>query len=136
MQAPFSEAHTVYVVDDEASVRRSLCRLLRSLGLVSRPFASGTELLSDEHLAEAACIVVDIHMPEMDGYELARRLAVTAPDSGIIFISAAARELDHWRSLGTPAIALLLKPFSEEELSAAVRQAVSSRSGSGAPAGS
>ncbi len=120
----FSEADLIYVVDDEASVRRSLGRLLRSLGLRSLEFASGAELLADERCAEASCILIDVHMPQMTGYELARRLSAAAPNSQIIFITALAEELDRWRTEDTSAIALLLKPFSEEELRAALRPAL------------
>lgn len=114
----------VHVVDDDPSVGRSLGRLLRSLGLRARTFASGKELLGDARRSEAACFVVDVHMPEMNGYELAKRLGEVAPESPVIFITARVEETDRWQEQPAAAVALLLKPFSESELVAALRKAL------------
>jgi FixJ family two-component response regulator len=124
MQAVFPQAHLVYVVDDELSVCRSLGRLLRSLGLRSREFGSARELLTDEGCAEAACFVIDVHMPEMGGYELVKRLEEAAPASPVILITARAEESDRWREKAASALVLLLKPFSDQELITALKQAL------------
>lgn len=119
-----AEPHLVYVVDDEASVRRSLGRLLTSNGLRRREFASGRELLADERCAEATCFVVDIYMEEMNGYELAKRLEIVAAGSPVILMTARAEESTRWRKEAPAAVALLIKPFSEQELVAVLEQAL------------
>ena len=119
-----TERQLVYVVDDEPSVRRALGRQLRSLGYRSREFASGRELFASGRWAKAACLVVDINMPDMNGYEVARRLAEAAPASPVILITGFTDELERWRLQKTSAINLLLKPFVEQELIEVLRQAL------------
>lgn len=119
-----SKLPLVYVVDDEPSVRRSLARLLRSLGLESREFASGPELLAHDQRAEAASLVVDIHMPRMSGYDLVENLAAAGLSIPVIFITARAEEVDRWQEKPSAAVALLIKPFSEGELVAALERAL------------
>ena len=65
---------TVYVVDDDASVRRALGRLLKSAGLSVRVFASAEEFLGSGAPYEGACLVADIRMPGMSGLELLQEL--------------------------------------------------------------
>lgn len=117
-------APLVHVVDDDPSVRRSLGRLLRSLGLRAGSFASGPELLSAAPRDEAECFVVDVHMPGMSGYELAQQLAEARPDSPVILISAHMEEANRWMREAPKAVAFLLKPFSERELVTALDRAL------------
>lgn len=123
----------VHIVDDDSSVCRSLGRLLRSLGLRFGAFASGDELLADSRRSEAACLIIDVHMPRMGGYALARRLAEAGVYSPIIFITAQAPEADRWQAHQPPAVALLVKPFSEAELIAALELALGSALDLGSP---
>lgn len=119
-----ADPQLICVVDDEPSVRRALGRHLRSLGYSSRQFGSGQELLANGRCDDVGCFVIDISMPEMNGYEVARRLKETAPDTPVILITAREEERERWRAQGTSAIGLLLKPFSNRELTAALKLAL------------
>lgn len=117
----------IHIVDDDASVLRSMGRLMASLGLVSRGFSSAAELLADPHGLEADSFILDVHMPGMSGYELARRLAEAGSDSPVVFISAYPNEMHEWGSKAPSGISLLLKPFSEEQLLCALDKALGAR---------
>src|ERR1700737_2258078 len=83
-----SEAPLVSVVDDDVSVRRSTRRLLRSSGLRAEAFASAADFLQSGHVAETACLLLDVRMPGMDGLELQRHLSETHQLIPIIYLSA------------------------------------------------
>jgi FixJ family two-component response regulator len=121
---PSPEIPLICVVDDDPSVVRSLGRLLASYGLTSRPFTSPQRFLAEEGFSGANCLIVDIHMPRMSGYELANQLADERPDLPIIFITAQSEERDRWRHRAGSAVALLVKPFSDQELTSSLEQAL------------
>jgi FixJ family two-component response regulator len=74
MQTP-PDAPLVVVVDDDASVRQSAQRLIRSFGYRVAAFASGAEFLAGVDYAGACCLLLDVRMPEMDGLEVQHRFA-------------------------------------------------------------
>lgn len=119
----------VCIVDDDASVRKSLANLLRSAGFEAYPFADGDTFLASAQAHDADCALVDLKMPGRSGQEIQRelrRLGCTLP---VICMSA------HWdpaardASLGQGAIACLGKPFTEEALLEAVALAKGSPQG-------
>ncbi len=114
----------IQVVDDDASVCRSLSRLLQSLGLRSRTFLSGPEMLSHKMRSEVRCSIVDVHMVEMSGYEVAQRLYDEEPDSLVIFMTADREQTDLWQKATPAGVALLLKPFTQTELTEALARAL------------
>ena len=69
------ESEIVYVVDDEAGMRKALTRLLRSEGFDVRAFASAGDFLAAYHAEETGCLVLDVGMPELDGIEFQRCLS-------------------------------------------------------------
>ena len=121
----------VYVVDDDASVRRSLGRLIRSLGLRTREFESGAELMTDPERHRALALLVDVHMPRQDGYDLVRELAKAGIRPPVVFITAQQKEQERWRTTAPTAVACLVKPFSEHELMVALERALGALPGSG-----
>src|SRR5712675_1002377 len=79
---------TVFVVDDDPSVRKGLVRLLRSAGHVVEAFASASEFLDRvSHGGSAGCAVLDVRMPGLNGLELQRELKAFTPPIPIIFIT-------------------------------------------------
>ena len=114
----------VCVVDDDPSVVRSLGRLLSSYGLRTRQYTSPQTFLRQKGYADADCLILDIHMPQMSGYELANRLSRESPEVPIILITAQAEELNRWQDTASAAIALLIKPFSHRELGTSLERAL------------
>jgi FixJ family two-component response regulator len=117
----------IALVDDDLSVRRALPRLLRSAGYEPRGFASGRELLDSGFADRAACLVLDIHLEGMSGFELLESLRASGSRVPAIFITAhddpAARE----RARRAGASAYLRKPFDAGVLIDALAAAIPTR---------
>jgi len=115
----------VSIVDDDASVRRSTRRLLRSSGFRAEAFASAEEFLESKSAADSACLILDLRMPGMNGLELQRRLAQNGGNGiPIIFLSAHASEEDERSALRAGAVRFLRKPISKDALLDAIRVAL------------
>jgi FixJ family two-component response regulator len=112
----------VSVVDDDESVRESLPDLLREFGFFASAYASGKEFLNSDCPGKAACLVLDIAMPEMSGPELRRELEHRGYNIPTIFITA------HPEAAARPEIkgaaACLIKPFSAGALQDALKKAL------------
>jgi two-component system response regulator FixJ len=116
---------TVYVVDDEPAVRHSLEALLRSVGLCVQTFASAREFLAAP-VKRRACLLLDIRMPDMDGFQLQKLLAGTDHDLPTIIITGDANEETRRRFLEAGAVSFFHKPFDDEELLQAIYSAITS----------
>jgi FixJ family two-component response regulator len=116
MREPLADRPLVAVVDDDPSVRRALTRLLCTAGLEVRAFASAGELLGGDWPARLTCLVVDFHMPDMDGLALLRQIAATRPQLPVVIISGEADPELRPQALRQGAAAFLTKPIDDEEL--------------------
>jgi FixJ family two-component response regulator len=110
------DASSVVVVDDHACVRSAISNLLRSSGIRVLVYASAEELLSAGDMPQIACIIIDVELSGMDGFELHRRLISRGARLPTIFISAALDPTLSLRAVGAGALAFLNKPFSEASL--------------------
>jgi len=119
------ETATVYVVDDEPAVRDSLKALLRAVGLGVHTFASASEFLA-ALVTRPACLLLDVRMPDMDGFQLQKRIAGTDHDLPIIIITGDGNEETRRRSLEAGAASFFHKPFDDEELLEAIYGAITS----------
>jgi len=124
------EVPIIAIVDDDASVRRSLLRVVRSAGYKAETFASAREFLDWLPRNQAACLVLDVQMAEMNGFDLQNRLTVP-----IIFITAHndASTLERIEKSG--AAGLLRKPFDAPAVLDAIRRAVRANHARNAGAG-
>jgi FixJ family two-component response regulator len=104
----------VAIVDDDESVRDAISSLFRSMGFRTELFAGGVEFLASPNLREFSCVILDVHMPGMDGLELQRRLAAVSHPIPIIFVTAFGDEHTRDRALRGGAMCFLSKPFSED----------------------
>ena len=125
-KANTSEAPLVFIVDDDVSVRRSAARLVRSFGMRAETFASANDLLNSRRAAQAACLIVDVRMPNMDGLELQRRLSEIKQRIPVIFFSARATKEEEDRALRSGAVAFLRKPVGKDALLRIIRKALES----------
>ena len=115
------EGSVVCVVDDDESVCRGLGRLLKSGGFTVEAYASASDFLDSGRSDAAACLVLDVRMPDMDGLELQRRLASSNCEVPIIFMTAHDDKQAEREALTLGAVAFLYKPFDGDVLLAAVR---------------
>lgn len=114
----------VSIVDDDESVRESLPDLLREFGFAAQAFASAEEFLMSDSISATHCLILDIAMPGMSGPELQQELSLRGSTIAIIFITARAEDSLRQQLIARGAIACLLKPFSEQELKAALDAAL------------
>jgi FixJ family two-component response regulator len=121
-----SGSHVICLVDDDASVRKALTRLIRSFGYEVMPFASAGEMLSALETVEPACAILDHHVPGMTGLELHERLIRMGFQFPVIYITAFddAAAADRAASLG--AFAQLRKPFSGRAIVDRIQRAIDS----------
>jgi FixJ family two-component response regulator len=110
------KAPVVAIVDDDASVRQSLLRLIRSFGYRAEAFGSGEEFLASPVVARAACLVLDVRMPGMDGLEVQRRLADKGAGLPIVFHTGRATDDEERRARRGGAVEFLRKPVSRDAL--------------------
>lgn len=115
---------TVYVVDDDDAVRRSLELWLRSLGMDVRGFGSGEAFLAGFEPAVPACLVVDLRMPQMTGLELQERMRERGADVPIIFLTGHGTVRHAVRAMENGAVDFLEKPFEKDVLLERVRQSL------------
>ena len=115
----------ISIIDDNASIRIALKRLIQSTGLPVEDFASAEEFLVSCRSQDSACLILDLQLPGMSGLELQSQLHISNPGVPIIFISARFDAQARARALRTGAIEFLQKPFSEEALFAAIKTSLS-----------
>ena len=118
----------IAVVDDDPSVLRSLARLLRSAGYTASPFGSAQEFLGSIATSLPQCLVLDVQMPRMNGFELKFRLKGLGHDQlPVVFITA--HDTPQTRALAWQSgfVGLLIKPFEDTALLGAIGQAINGR---------
>jgi FixJ family two-component response regulator len=115
---------TVFIVDDDPSVREALTSLIRSAGFRVVAFASGREFLQHERSAFPACLILDVRLPELGGFELQRMLSESGRQIPIIFITGHGDIAMSVRAMKAGAMDFLPKPFRDEELLATIGQAL------------
>jgi FixJ family two-component response regulator len=117
-------APIVFVIDDDLSVRMALGRLLKSAGYRVTLLPSAEEFLRQTLCDTPACLVLDVSMPGLSGLDLQRTLAERDTGLPIVFITGHGDIPMSVRAMKTGAVDFLPKPFDDEDLLAAVRQAI------------
>ena len=115
------KSFTVYVVDDDDSIRRALKRLLRSAGYHAITFESAEEFLDSASCLGDGCLVLDIRLPGMTGLDLQEKLASSGAKYSIIFMTAHDNPQWQERARKAGAVAYLKKPFNEHSLLDAIQ---------------
>jgi FixJ family two-component response regulator len=115
---------TIHIIDDDASVRQALKRLIRSMGLRARSYASANDFLSAPPPRDPGCIVVDVRMPGMSGLELQDALGLQEAALPVVFITGHGTIPMSVRAMKSGAVDFLTKPFDDQELLDAVHRAL------------
>jgi FixJ family two-component response regulator len=119
------ESFTVYIVEDDESIRRAIGRLLKSVGYHAVTFASAEDFLDSTADAGEGCLILDIRLPGMTGLDLQEKLASSGAKYSIIFITAHDNPQWQQRAKKAGALAYLKKPFGDQSLLDAIRFACS-----------
>ena len=114
----------VFIVDDDASVRRSIQDLLSCVALRSEAFATPQEFLDSKRDDRPSCLVLDVRLPGMSGLDCQRRLAEAGVTIPIIFITGHGDVPVTVRAMKSGAVEFLTKPLRPQELLDAVQQAL------------
>jgi FixJ family two-component response regulator len=118
------ERPTVFVVDDDASMRDALKNLFRSVGLTVETFGAAQEFLSRERSKGPGCLVLDVRLPGLSGLDVQRQLADANIQIPIVFITGHGDIQMSVRAMKAGAVEFLTKPFRDQDLLDAVQQAV------------
>ena len=119
---------TITIVEDDGSVILAVSRLLEAAGFHTRCFQSAGALLSDRDAYKADCLVLDVHLPDMTGFELQRRLAAAGSTTPVVVITAHDDAMHRRAAREIGAYAYLIKPFSSTSLVDAVTRAAAGSS--------
>ncbi len=114
----------VFVIDDDESIRESLKSLIRSVGLKVETFASAHDFLQSERPDVPACLILDVRMPGLSGLDLQRDLTEANIHIPIIFITGHGDIPMSVRAMKAGAVEFLTKPFRDQDLLDAIRQAL------------
>jgi len=123
----------VVIVDDDASMGVALDRILRLGGYRSRTFASAEALLASDAAGQAGCLLLDIQLDGMSGFELYEQLRAISPVRPVIFMCGVADAASRRRAAAAGAVVFLAKPFSGRSLLDAVRHALAQSPEGGSP---
>jgi DNA-binding NtrC family response regulator len=116
----------VYVVDDDASAREGVARLIRSAGLMTKTFASGEEFLAAGPPKMPSCLVLDVSLPGLSGLDVQKELIKSGAQIPIIFLTGHGDIPMTVRAVKAGAVDFLTKPFDDEALLTAIRQCITS----------
>jgi FixJ family two-component response regulator len=114
----------ISIVDDDESIREALKGLMRSARFHAEAFASAEEFLASERLHDTACLILDVNLPGMSGFELQSHLNVQKRGIPLIFITAHADDASRQRALKSGAVEFLNKPVRRETLFRAIQSAI------------
>jgi len=118
------EIPLVAVVDDDESARRAIHGVLKSAGFNVASFVSGEEFLASDDVKRCACVITDLKMIGMNGFELQERLAESRPSTAVIFVSAHGDDRTRAQAIKAGALKFLDKPFDDDVLIEVVRSAL------------
>jgi FixJ family two-component response regulator len=114
----------ISVIDDDESIRRTTKFLVESFGFRAAAFESAQDFLTSGQQNNTSCLILDIQMPNIDGFQLQSKLAAAGCRIPVIFITAYDDKEFRRRAMQAGAAAFLAKPFSDDQLLQTVRSAL------------
>ena len=118
-------APLISIIDDDDSVLMATALLVSSLGFTTCVFSSAEEFLRSARLDDTACVISDVHMPNISGIELLRILRARSPEIPTILMTAFANENVKARAIAGGAVCFLMKPFDSTTLHGCLKAALS-----------
>src|SRR5579862_6838717 len=115
---------TVFIIDDDRSMRQAVQDLVESVGLRAEAFATGQDFLSKQRTSDPCCLVLDVRLPQISGLDFQRQLAEIGVQVPIIFITAHGDIPMSVKALKSGAVEFLTKPFRDQDLLDAIQQAL------------
>ena len=115
---------TVFIVDDDRSMRQAVQDLVESVGLRAESFATGQEFLGRQPTSDPSCLVLDVRLPQTSGLDFQRRLTEIGMQIPIIFVTAHGDVPMSVRALKSGAVEFLTKPFRDQDLLDAIQHAL------------
>jgi FixJ family two-component response regulator len=119
-----AKASTVFVIDDDASMRESIQGLLKSVGLCSETFGTAEEFLRNKRSEGPSCLVLDVSLPGVNGLDFQRQLADAGIQIPIIFVTGHGDIPMTVKAMKSGAVEFLTKPFDDQDLLNAIQQAL------------
>lgn len=119
-----SDQILISIIDDDEAVRKALARLMKSLGYRAETFESSADFLASGRRGETRCLIADVQMPGMSGFELYSQLKAEGAAAPTILITAHPDEVLRQRALEAGVLCHLTKPFDEGALLACIRTAL------------
>ena len=117
----------ISIVDDDESVREAMAGLMKSHGYIVETFDSGVSFLSSDHRGRTDCLIADVQMPGMTGFELHNQLVAAGDPIPTILITAHPDDGARARAMKAGVLCYLAKPFSEDDLLGCIRTAIEQR---------
>ena len=114
----------ISIIDDDESVREGTMDLFESMGFITVGFPCAADFLSSDHVHDTSCLIADVQMPGMTGFELYNRLVGSGNIIPTILITAYPDDGDQARALRAGVISYLVKPFNYNDLLACVHLAL------------
>ncbi len=121
--------HLISMVDDDESIRKSTSLLIESFGFEAAAFESAESLLKSSQLHETSCLIIDLRMPGLNGWQLQSHLAAAGYKIPIIFITAYDNNESRQQAIQAGALAFLAKPFNDKLLLQTIRAALEGQLG-------
>ncbi|MCG2644786.1 MULTISPECIES: response regulator transcription factor [Bradyrhizobium] len=121
----------IYVIDDDPAIRRSLERLLDAVGFQVVSYATPKSFLDVAGSLVRGCVLLDLRMPQMDGFEVHARLRLINPDLPVIVVTAQGDVQTAVRAMKAGAVDFIEKPYSDDALLAAIESALKTSAATG-----
>lgn len=121
----------IYIIDDDPAIRRSLERLLDAVGFQVASYATPKAFLDVAGSLLGGCVLLDLRMPEMDGFEVYARLRLINPDLPVIVVTAQGDVQTAVRAMKAGAVDFIEKPYSDDALIAAIESALKTSAAEG-----
>lgn len=124
---PLAKNNPISIVDDDESVREAMAGLMKSHGYLVETFDSGASFLTSDHRNRTDCLIADVQMPGMTGFELHSQLVADGEPIPTILITAHPDDRARERALKAGVLCYLAKPFSVDDLLGCIRRAIGQR---------